>query len=166
MNESTQHKLDRVRSPRVQLTYDVEIGDSNQKKELPFVVGVLADLSGMPKETLPRLRDRSEVSVDRDNLDSYLESQKPRICMDVPNKLTEDGSMLRVDVGFSKLEDFEPHRLVERIEPLRELMEIRNRLAELLTRLDGNETAREMLESIVSDQNRLRSLESSVNLSK
>src|SRR5574337_144171 len=106
---STQHKLDRVRPPRVHVTYDVEVGDAIEVKELPFVMGVMADLSGQPTEQLPRLKDRRFVEITPDNFDSVLESMKPHLSYSVENKLSEDAQagQLKVDVNFKSLDDFE-----------------------------------------------------------
>lgn len=106
--ESTQHKLDRVRSPRVQITYDVEIGDAIEMKELPFVVGVLADLSGQPETPLPRLKDRKFVEVDRDNFTAVMKGMQPRLALKVDNTLAADDSKLGVELRFHSLDDFEP----------------------------------------------------------
>src|SRR6201981_3953170 len=108
--ESTQHKLDRVRSPRVQITYDVEIGGAIELKELPFVVGVLGDFVGQAEQPLPRLKDRKFVEVNPDNFDSVLEGMKPHLSFAVENKLSDDAGAanLKVDLRFKKMEDFEP----------------------------------------------------------
>ena len=115
--ESTQHKLDRVRAPRVQLTYDVEVGDAIEKKELPFVAGVVGNFSGQPAEPLGKLKDRKFVNVDKDNYDDVLKGMKPRVQMQVDNKLAEDGSKLGVELNFRSLEDFSPERVVNQIVP-------------------------------------------------
>src|SRR5215210_2294073 len=110
--ESTQQKLSRIRSPRVHLTYEVEVGGAIELKELPFVVGVLGDFSGKPDEPLPRLKDRKFVEIDRDNFNQVLSGMKPRLAYRVDNKLTDDGSKLNVELRFNKIEDFEPDQLV------------------------------------------------------
>ena len=127
--ESTQHKLDRVRSPRVQITYDVEIGDAIEMKELPFVMGVLGDFTGQPEEPLPRLKDRKFVEINPDNFDSVLESMKPHLAFSVENKLSEDpnAGQLKVDLNFKSLDDFEPENVARQVKPLRELLELRSR---------------------------------------
>src|SRR6266536_5920610 len=106
--ESIQHKLDRVRSPRVHITYDVEIGSAIENKELPFVLGVLGDFSGMPEEQLPRGRDRKFVDIDRDNSDLVLPAMKLRLAYRVENKLTNDGSKMGVELNFKSMDDFHP----------------------------------------------------------
>src|SRR5438552_19073648 len=123
---STQHKLDRVRPPRVNITYDVEVGDAKEKKELPFVVGVMADLSGKPKEPLKKLRDRSFIDVNPDNFDDVLQKMQPRLQFNVPNMLADNpdtAPQLKVELNFNKLEDFEPQNVVGQVEPLRKLQE-------------------------------------------
>src|SRR5262249_52652116 len=126
--DSLQHKLDRVRRPRVQVTYDVETNGAMQKIELPFVVGVLADLSGNPKDKQPALKQRKVVNIDRDNFNSVLAKATPRVAIKVPNKLTNDGNNLAVEVNFKSIEDFEPAKVAEQIGPLNELLEMRRRL--------------------------------------
>jgi type VI secretion system protein ImpB len=160
MAESTQHKLDRVRPPRVQITYDVEIGDATQKKELPFVVGIMADLSGQPDQPLPKLKDRKFVEIDRDNFNDVLASIGPRLAYRVDNKLTNDGSKLSVELRFSSMDDFTPAHIVKQIEPLRKLMEARTRLTDLLGKLDGNDKLDELLQDVVANTDGLKEIKS------
>ena len=141
--ESTQHKLDRVRRPRVQITYDVETNGAMVKTELPFVVGVLADLSGQPKDKLPALKQRKVVSVDRDNFNSVLEKATPRVAMKVDNKISGDGK-LGVELNFKHIDDFEPARVAEQVGPLRELLEMRQRLTQLMSKMEGNDKLEEL----------------------
>src|ERR1700761_4041117 len=108
MAESRQHTLDRVRSPRVQITYDVEKGDAVESKELPFVMGVLGDFSGNPAEELPRLKDRNFVNIDRDNFNDVLKGSKPRLAFSVENQMQKDGSKMGVELQFKSMADFEP----------------------------------------------------------
>ena len=154
--ESTQHKMDRVRSPRVQITYDVEVGGAIQLKELPFVVGVLGDFSGKPAEPLPRLKDRKFVNIDRDNFDQVLAGMKPRVTYRVDNKLSEDDTKLGVELNFKSLQDFEPEQVARQIEPLRKLLDARKRLSELLMRMDGNDRFEEMLQEIINNTDKLK----------
>ncbi|WNG56329.1 type VI secretion system contractile sheath small subunit [Archangium gephyra] len=156
--ESIQHVLDRVRPPRVQITYDVEIGDAVEQKELPLVVGVLADLAGQRKE-LPRLKERKFVEIDRDNFDKVMAAIGPQLRMSVPNKLRGDGSRMAVDLRFKSIDSFHPRQLVEQMEPLRELLESRQRLVDLLAKLDGNDSLAELLRSALEDKARLQALE-------
>src|SRR5512140_1822779 len=113
--ESLQHKIDRVRAPRVQITYDVEVGDAIEMKEIPFVVGVLADLSGRPDEPLPKMKDRKFVEIDRDNFNSVLAAMKPRVAFKVDNKLANDDSKLAVELRFQSLDDFTPEQVVQQM---------------------------------------------------
>lgn len=154
--ESTQHKLDRVRSPRVHITYDVEVGGAIQLKELPFVVGVLGDFSGKPEEPLPRLKDRKFVSIDRDNFNQVLAGMKPRLAYKVDNKLTNDDTKLGVELNFRSLDDFEPEQVVNQVEPLRKLLEARRRLSDLVHKIDGNDKLDEMLQNIIGDTEKLK----------
>jgi type VI secretion system protein ImpB len=149
--ESTQHKLDRVRPPRVHITYDVEIGDAIEMKELPFVVGVLADLSGKPDEPLPRLRDRKFVEIDRDNFNAVLKGIKPRLAFRVDNKLTNDDTKLSIELRISSMDDFDPERVAEQVTPLKELIERRRQLAALLAKADGNDRLSEQLQEIIKN---------------
>lgn len=158
MAESTQHKLDRVRPPRVQITYDVEVGDATQKKELPFIVGVLADLAGQPAQALPKIKDRKFVEIDRDNFNDVLASIGPRAALRVDNKLANDGSKINVELKFSHIDDFNPTNVVKQVEPLRKLLEARQRLTDLLGKLDGNDKLDELLQEVVSNSDGLKEL--------
>jgi type VI secretion system protein ImpB len=162
MAESTQHKLDRIRPPRVQITYDVETAGAIQMKELPMVVGILADLSGKPAEPLPRLKDRKFVEIDRDNLNDVLRSMRPRVATQVDNKLAKDGSKLNVELKFSSIEDFNPDSIVKQVEPLRKLYEARQKLIDLLAKLDGNDALDELLQNIVTNTEGLKEIKTAV----
>src|ERR1044071_2016383 len=139
--ESTQHKIDRVRPPRVQITYDVEVGGAIELKELPFVVGVLGDFTGQPVDPLPRLKDRKFVEVNPDNFDSVLESMRPHLAFSVENKLSEDPSAgnISVDLNFKSLDAFSPDKVARQVGPLRELLELRGRLSDLRGSMQGND---------------------------
>jgi type VI secretion system protein ImpB len=154
MSESTQHKLDRVRPPRVQITYDVEIGGAIQMKELPFVVGVLADLAGQ-QDALPKLKERKFTQIDRDNFNQVLANVAPRLKYKVPNAIKKDGSSLAVDLTFHHLDDFHPTAVVKAVQPLRELLEMRQRLVDLLTKIDGNEELQAALQRLLADKDKL-----------
>jgi type VI secretion system protein ImpB len=160
--ESTQHKLDRVRPPRVQITYDVETGDAIEMKELPFVLGVLSDLSGKPEEALPRLRDRKFVEIDRDNFDAVMRGMKPRLAYRVDNKLSDDNTQMAVELKFISLEDFEPEQVVRQVEPLRKLLETRVQLQALLAKMDGNDKLTDKLQEIISNTDMLKKIGSEV----
>jgi len=159
MAESTQHKLDRVRPPRVQITYDVEVGDAVQKKELPFIIGVLADLSGQPAQALPKVKDRKFVEIDRDNFNDVLASIGPRAVFRVDNKLANDGSKINIELKLSHMDDFNPTNIVKQIEPLRKLLEARARLNDLLGKLDGNDKLDELLQEVVANSDELKDLQ-------
>ena len=150
MSESTQHKLDRVRPPRVQITYDVEIGGAIQMKELPFVVGILADLAGQ-QDALPKLKERKFIQIDRDNFNDVLSYLGPRIKISVEDKQKNDGSKLPVDLTFRHLDDFHPVEIVKKVDPLRKLLETRQKLIDLLAKLDGNEELAEKLQGLLKD---------------
>jgi type VI secretion system protein ImpB len=154
--DSTQHKLDRVRSPRVHIPYDVEVGGAIQMKELPFVVGVLGDFSGKPAEPLPRVKERKFVTIDRDNFDQALAGMKPRLAYKVDNKLTSDENKLGVELNFRSLEDFEPEQVVNQVEPLRKLLEARRRLSDLVHKIDGNDKLEAALQEVIGNTEALK----------
>jgi type VI secretion system protein ImpB len=156
--ESLQHKLDRVRRPRVHLTYDVEIGGAIQQKEIPFVLGVLSDLSGKPDAPLPRLKDRKFVEIDRDNFNKVLSGVKPRLAYQVDNALQDDGSKINVELRFGHIQDFEPEQVVRQVEPLRKLLEARDRLSNLLSKMDGNDSLEQLLQDVVNNTDALKQL--------
>jgi type VI secretion system protein ImpB len=160
MPESTQHKLDRIRPPRVQITYDVEIGGAIEKKELPLVIGVLADLSGKPDTALPKLKERGFVEIDRDNFNDVLASIAPRLAFAVENKLANDGSYINSELRFRSIDDFSPENLVQQVAPLKKLFDARNRLSDLLAKLDGNDDLDGALQNIVADPDSLKKIKS------
>ncbi len=152
MSESLQHKIDRVRRPRVHITYDVETGGAMKKVELPFVVGVLADLSGQPKQPLASLKDRKAVYIDRDNFNDVLARSGARLALKVANKLSDPNSSLAVELNFKHIDDFEPARVAEQIGPLKQLLDMRQELTQLLSRMEGNDKLDELLQSILANQ--------------
>ncbi len=158
MAESTQHKLDRVRPPRVQITYDVEIGNAIEKKELPLVVGILADLSGKPDIPPAKLVERRFVDIDRDNFNEILSSISPRATLQVDNTISGDDSKLNVELRFNHIEDFDPVNLVKQVVPLRRLFEARQRLRDLLTKLDGNDDLDQLLQDVVANTEGLQEI--------
>ncbi|MBV9158248.1 MAG: type VI secretion system contractile sheath small subunit [Acidobacteriaceae bacterium] len=162
--ESIQKKLTRVRPPRVQISYDVEIGDAIQLKELPFVMGVMGDFTGQPTEPLPRLKDRRFVDVNPDNFDSVLESMRPHLAFSVENKLSEDPNAgdLKVDLNFRSLEDFEPEQVARQVRPLRELLDLRGKLSDLRGTLQTNEKLDQVLMDAVSNTEKLDKLRSEI----
>jgi type VI secretion system protein ImpB len=162
--ESTQHKLSRVRAPRVHITYDVEIGDAIEMKELPFVMGVMGDYSGKPDEALPKVKDRKFIEIDRDNFDKVLAGMKPRLAYRVDNKLTDDGSKMAVELRFNSLDDFTPDNVVQQVEPLRKLVDARRRLSDLLSKMDGNDRLEELLNEITQNTGAQQQLSSQLGL--
>jgi type VI secretion system protein ImpB len=157
-SESYARTLDRVRRPAVHITYEVELDGATQQKELPFVVGVLADLSGNPEKPLPALKKRNFVSIDRDNFDDVLAGIKPRLSFTVENLLRDDGKAHLVTLDFSRMADFDPPEVVERVEPLRKLLKLREHLSGLLNKMDGNDRLEEELQKIVGDTEALTML--------
>jgi type VI secretion system protein ImpB len=152
MPESTQHKLDRVRRPRVQITYDVETGGAMKMVELPFVVGVFADLSGQPKEALKPLKERKFVPIDRDNFNDVLARSAPRLAMKVENKLTGDAnSKLAVELNFKSLTDFDPAKVAGQVPALNELLVMRQKLTELLSKMEGNDKLEQLLSDVLAN---------------
>ena len=156
--ESIQHKIDRVRPPRVQITYDVEVGGAIELKELPFVVGVMGDFVGKPEEPLPAIKNRKFVEIDPDNFNQVLAGMKPRVAFSVENKLQDDGSKLGVDLTFGNIEDFEPDQIVKNVEPLRKLVEARQKLSDLRSKMDGNEKLENILNDIIADTDKQKQL--------
>jgi type VI secretion system protein ImpB len=162
--QSTQHKLDRVRPPRVHVTYDVEVGDAIELKELPFVMGVLGDFTGQPTEPLARMRDRKFVEVNPDNFDSVLEGMKPHLAFTVENKLSEDPNapQLKVDLNFKNMDDFSPDNVARQVKPLKELMDLRTKLSDLRGSLQGNDKLEELLLDAVGDKDKLDKLKKEI----
>lgn len=158
--ESTQTKLSRVRPPRVQINYEVQVGDAIELKELPFVMGVLGDFTGHPGEELPKLKDRKFVEVTPDNFDDVLDKMKPHLAFSVENKLSEnpDAPKLKVDLNFRKLEDFEPEQVARQVKPLRELLELRTKLSDLRGTLQTNQTLDEVLQDVVNSSEKMQKL--------
>ncbi|WP_284337067.1 type VI secretion system contractile sheath small subunit [Comamonas sp. NoAH] len=160
--QSIQKRLQKVRPPRVQLTYDVELGDAIEKKELPFVVGVVADLAGQSEKDLPKLKERNFVNIDRDNIDDVMKGIAPRVAFKVQNKLDESlGGSIAVDLSFNSMDDFSPEAVVSQVEPLRKLLEARSKLADLRNKLAGNDKLEELLADVLSNTEALQTLSSS-----
>jgi type VI secretion system protein ImpB len=165
MAKSTQHKLDRVRPPRVHVTYDVETGDTIEVKELPFVMGVLGDFTGQPESPLPKLKDRKFVEVNPDNFDSVLEGMKPHLAFSVENKLSEDpeAGQLKVDLRFKSLEDFEPEQVARQVKPLKEMLDLRTKLSDLRGSLQGNDKLEDLLLDAVNNSEKLAKLKTELD---
>jgi type VI secretion system protein ImpB len=158
--DSVQKRLERVRPPRVQLTYDVEIGDAIEQKELPFVMGVMGDFTGQqdPDKPLPKLKDRKFVNVDLDNFDEVLSGMAPRASYRVKNKLSPEGGEFAVNLEFNKMDDFRPESVVDQVEPLRKLLEARTKLSDLRNKLAGNEKLEDVLGEVLSNTEKLKQL--------
>lgn len=157
--ESSQHAIDRKNKPRVHITYDLDKNGAIEERELPFVVGVLADLSGDRAEPLPELKKRGFVDVDRKNFDEFLKKQKPRVAFKVDNHLTDDkDAQLSVDVTFESMKDFTPDGLVEMVPELKQMIELRNRLKSLQARVASSEEVTEFLKQIITDEGQRQAL--------
>jgi len=158
--ESVQKKLERVRPPRVNISYEVETGGAIELKELPFVMGVLGDFTGQPVEPLAKLKDRKFVDVTPDNFDEVLASMKPHLAFTVENKLSEDpeAGKLGVDLSFESLDDFSPDQVARQVKPLREMLDLRTKLADLRGSLQGNDKLEEILQATLSDEEKMKRL--------
>lgn len=156
--ESLQHKIDRVRPPRVQITYDVEVGGAIELKELPFVIGVMGDFTGKPEEPLPAFKNRKFVEVDPDNFNQVMAGMKPRLAFTVDNKLQEDGGKMGVELKFNDIDDFTPDNIVQQVEPLRKLVEARQKLGDLRSKMDGNEKLESFLEEVIGNADKQKEL--------
>ncbi len=158
--ESIQKRLEKVRPPRVQLTYDVEIGDAIESKELPFVVGVLGDFTGKvdPNKPVTKLKDRKFVNVDLDNFDDVMKGMAPAASYRVNNKLSPEGGEFAVNLQFEKMEDFRPEAVVQQVEPLRKLLDARTKLSDLRNKLAGNEKLEDILGDVLSSTEKLKKL--------
>jgi type VI secretion system protein ImpB len=146
----------------VQITYDVEVGGAIQKKELPFVVGIMADLAGKPEEPPPRIKERRFVEIDRDNFNDILASIGPRLAFQVDNKLANDGSKLNVVLKFNHMDDFSPINVLNQVEPLAKLFEARKRLRDLLAKLDGNDELDALLQDVVANTEGLKEIKAAI----
>ena len=180
MSESTQHKLDRVRTPRVHVTYDVDIGGAMEQKELPFVLGVLGDFTGKSSPDAPKLAARKFVEITPENFDNALAAMKPRVQFSVPNRLNEDPNtdvgdpaavdpnapQLKVDLTFAKLDDFNPDNVARNVAPLRKLLELRQKLSDLQGSLQGNDALDQLLQQALQDTEKAQRLAAELNRSE
>jgi type VI secretion system protein ImpB len=164
MADSLQHSLDRVRRPRVQVTYDVDTGSAIERKELPFVVGVMADLSGQPAEPNAPLKQRKFVPLDRDNFQDVLAKSNARVATRVNNVLADDNTQLPVELKFRSLEDFEPEQVAKQIPVLRELLEMRTQLSNLLGKLEGNDKLEKLLSEVIESSETAKTLASDLGV--
>jgi type VI secretion system protein ImpB len=164
MAESVNKKLERVRAPRVHIKYDVETGGAIEMKELPFVMGVLGDFTGQPAEPLAKLKERKFVEVTPDNFDDVLKSMKPHLSFTVDNVLSDepDAGKIGVDLKFESLDDFSPDRVAQQVGPLKKLLELRQNLADLRGSLQGNDKLDEILQSTLSDQDKMGKLKNEI----
>lgn len=162
MSDSLQKWVGRNRPPRVQITYDVELGGAIEKKELPMVVGLLADLSGQPAVPLPKLKDRRLVEIDRDNFNQVMDNISPRLDLSVPDTMKGEGN-LKVELNFKNFEDFHPEAIVKQVPRLAKLLEARQQLRDLLAKLDGNDELDSLLENILQNTEELKAVQSQAN---
>ncbi|UYZ95791.1 type VI secretion system contractile sheath small subunit [Moraxella bovis] len=157
-SKSAQKFIAKNRSPRVQIEYDVEVYGTEKKIELPFVMGVFADLAGKSKQELPSIADRAFMEIDADNFDDRMKSIKPRVAFNVDNRLEEGGTQLGIEMEFEKMEDFSPEQIAQKIDPLKQLLDARTELSNLLSYMDGKAGAEDLIDKILSDNELLQSL--------
>ena len=157
-SESLQKKLDRVRKPRVHITYDVETEGAQVVKELPFVVGVLGDFSGQPTEPLKPMKDRKFIQIDRDNFNDVMGRMAPGLNVRVKNTLKDDGSELGVQLKFGSMDDFNPEKVAQQVDPVKKLLDTRDKLRDLLTKIDRSEDLEGLLEKVLSNTEELKKL--------
>ncbi len=164
MAESTQKKLSRVRKPRVHITYDVETEGAEVEKDLPFVVGVMGDFSGNPTEKLQPISDRKFVQIDRDNFNDVMKRMTPGLNLRVENTMKGDGSEMAVNLKFESMDDFSPANVAKQVEPMKKLLETRDKLRDLLTKIDRSEDLEQILEQALSDTNEMSRLAGELGL--
>lgn len=158
MSESLQHTLDRVRRPRVQITYDVETGGALEQKELPMVVGVMSDLAGDAEETPKAVKERKFVPIDRDNFNEVLTKTAPRLVMNVPNRLTDEDTNLSVELKFENISDFEPQNVAKQAPALNALLDARHKLRQILSTMEGNDSYADLLREVLTNPEAAKSL--------
>ncbi|EPX4132084.1 type VI secretion system contractile sheath small subunit [Vibrio vulnificus] len=161
---SIHSKLSRVRKPRVHITYDVETEGTSLKKELPFVVGVMGDFAGQNTEALKPLKDRRFIQIDRDNFDDVLKKMSPSVAFKVKNTMEDDGTEFAVNLQFQSMKDFEPASIVRQVDPLRQLMDTRNKLRDLMTKVDRSEELENVLEAVLNNTDNLSKLADELKL--
>ena len=157
MSKSSQKFIARNRAPRVQIEYDVELYGAEKKVQLPFVMGVMADLSGKPEDPLPPVADRKFLEIDTDNFDSRMKSMKPRVAFQVENTLTGEGN-LPVDITFESMDDFSPAAVARKVDGLNKLLEARQQLSNLITYMDGKSGAGDLIAKVLADPTLLKTL--------
>ena len=163
MTESVQKKLSRIRPPRVQITYDLETGGAIEKKELPLVVGIISDLAGQQETPMVPVKARKFVEIDRDNFNDVLSSIGPRLSISVGNRLQEEGGSMPVELKFRKLDDFRPEAVIQQVDPLRQLFQARQRLNDLLAKLDGNDDLDALLQDVANNTDSQQQLKALTN---
>jgi type VI secretion system protein ImpB len=166
MSGSVHSKLNRVRKPRVHITYDVETDGAEIQRELPFVVGVLGDFSGDPTQPLRPMTERKFTQIDRDNFNDIMARMNPGLNMKVDNTLADDGSEMAVNLKFSSMDDFDPARVVEQVPALKSLLETRNKLRDLLSKADRSEELETLLEQVLQNDAELKELSGQLGLEK
>jgi type VI secretion system protein ImpB len=166
MSASVHDKLNRVRKPRVHITYDVETEGAQIERELPFVVGVMGDFSGDPTSPLRPMADRKFIQIDRDNFNDVLAGMTPGLKLKVDNKLSEEGGQMGVELAFKSLDDFDPTRVAAQVPALRALMETRAKLRDLMSKVDRSEELEGLLEQVLKNENELKSLQDQLGLGK
>ena len=158
MPESQQKKLSRVRKPRVHITYDVEIGDAEVERELPFIVGVMGDFTGTPSKKLAQLKDRKFITIDRDNFNDVMAQLGPEVTLRVDNTMQDDGKEIAVNLKFESMDDFAPARVAEQVPQLKQLVDTRDKLRDLLTKVDRSPDLESILEETLTDTSKIAKL--------
>ncbi len=166
MSGSIHDKLNRVRKPRVHITYDVETEGAEIQRELPFVVGVLGDFSGDPTQPLRPMSERKFIQIDRDNFNEVMARMTPGLNLKVENTLAGDGSQMSVNLKFNSIEDFEPARVAEQVPALKALLETRNKLRDLMSKADRSEDLENLLEQVLRNEGELKALSSELGAAK
>ena len=166
MSGSVHEKLNRVRKPRVHITYDVETEGAQIERELPFVMGVMGDFSGDPTQPLKPLGERKFIQIDRDNFNDVMARMTPGLKLKVDNKLADDGSQMAVDLKFNGIEDFDPERVVQQVPALKALLETRNKLRDLMSKADRSEQLESLLEQVLQNDAELKALSGELGLGK
>src|SRR5262245_66683652 len=165
MQASIHDKLERVRKPRVHITYKVETEGAEIEKELPFIVGVVGDFSGNPTQPLKPMKDRKFIQIDRDNFNEVMARMTPGLNLRVKNALKDDGSELGVQLKFGNMDDFSPEKVAQQVDPVRKLLETRDKLRDLLTKIDRSEDLEKVLEQVLSNTDQLKKLAGEVGVS-
>ncbi|HTN11776.1 MAG TPA: type VI secretion system contractile sheath small subunit [Acetobacteraceae bacterium] len=166
MSGSVHDKLNRVRKPRVHITYEVETEGAQVQRELPFVVGVMGDFSGDPTQPLRPMGERKFIQIDRDNFNDVMARMTPGVKLKVDNTLAGDGSQMAVDLKFNSMDDFEPAKIVDQVPALKALMETRNKLRDLMSKVDRSEDLENLLEQVLKNEDELKTLSGQLGIDK